>query len=225
MLNKAEKKIIEIAETAETTEIMDKAIIDNNRKITLDTQDHNFSIEAVSPEDANELLAIYEVYVRNTAISFEYEVPSIEEFTSRIRSISEKYPYLKASDSEGNIAGFAYAGSFKSRKAYDWAVETTIYVKKDCRGRGIGKLLYSALEEELNAMGILNMNACIAYTEQPDEYLDNSSNYFHQSMGFSLVGTFHKCGYKFNRWYDMIWMEKMIGEHVSNPGEITRRRV
>ena len=63
-------------------------------------------------------------------------------------------------------------------------------------------------------MGILNMNACIAYTDEEDEHLTNDSYFFHKKMGFELVGTFHKSGYKFDRWYDMIWMEKMIGEHM-----------
>jgi phosphinothricin acetyltransferase len=82
------------------------------------------------------------------------------------------------------------------------------------RQRGVGRALYEALEKELIDIGILNMNACIAYISAPDRYLNNDSMYFHREMGFELVGTFHKCGYKFGKWYDMIWMEKLIGEHV-----------
>lgn len=172
------------------------------------------TIENVSKKDASALIDIYSVYVKNTAISFEYEVPSVEEFESRIENISSRYPYIKAVDESGGILGYAYAGTFKGRRAYDWSVETTVYVKQDCRQKGVGRLLYEALEEKLKDKGILNMYACIAYTDKPDENLTNDSMHFHEAMGFELVGTFHKCGYKFDKWYDMIWMEKIIGEHV-----------
>jgi len=170
-------------------------------------------IELVNISDAKELLAIYEPYVLNTAISFEYEVPSIEEFESRIKDISSKFPYLKATNENGEIIGYAYATSFKSRKAYDWSVETTIYVKFDCKRSGVGRALYEELESRLRKMGILNMNACIASPKTSDSHLTSDSENFHKKMGFTIVGTFHDSGYKFNTWYNMIWMEKMIGEH------------
>ena len=164
-------------------------------------------IEKVSTADAEELLAIYAPYVEETAISFEYEVPSVDEFRNRIEQISAKYPYIKAVV-DGKIAGYAYAAGFKDRKAYDWSVETTIYIRKDCRQLGLGKALYENLEKLLKEMGILNMNACI------DSYR------FHKKMGFTLVGRFHNSGYKFGEWYDMIWMEKMIGEHEKDMPDV-----
>ena len=172
-------------------------------------------IEKVKLEDAKELLAIYAPYVENTAISFECEVPSITEFKNRITKISSILPYIKAVENK-EIVAYAYASKFKERKAYDWSVETTVYVKKNYRGKGIGKALYQALEKSLKKIGILNMNACIAVTKCNDEHLTNDSFYFHEKMGFTLVGTFHDSGYKFNTWYDMIWMEKFIGEHKKN---------
>lgn len=172
----------------------------------------------VEETDAPELLEIYAPYVEETAISFEYEVPSLEEFKERIRSISGKLPYIKAVQ-DGRILGYAYAATFKGRKAYDWSVETTIYVRKDARKQGLGRTLYQALEQSLREIGILNMNACIAVTNQEDSHLNNDSLHFHEKIGFTLVGTFHDSGYKFNTWYDMIWMEKMIGNHESKqPG-------
>lgn len=174
------------------------------------------TIEKVIPEDASELLGIYGPYVKDTAISFEYEVPSLEEFTSRIVNISSKYPYIKAVSEDGTILGYAYATAFKGRRAYDWSVETTIYIRQDCRRGGIGRALYEELEFRLKDMGILNMNACIASPKSEDEHLTSDSIYFHGNMGFTKVGTFHDCGYKFNSWYDMIWMEKIIGEHLEN---------
>ena len=77
----------------------------------------------------------------------------------------------------------------------------------------MGRALYEALERALKAQGILNMNACIASAAAEDEYLTDASHRFHEHMGFHVVGRFHSCGYKFGRWYDMIWMEKHIGEH------------
>jgi phosphinothricin acetyltransferase len=169
-------------------------------------------IEIVTMDDAAELLSIYEPYVRETAITFEYEAPTLEEFQTRIAKISSKYPFIKAVDN-GEILGFAYANTFKDRKAYDWAVETTIYVKQGRHRMGIGKLLYEQLEKSLKNMGILNMNACIAVPAKEDARLTDASYRFHKEMGFTLVGRFHNIGYKFNTWYDMIWMEKIIGEH------------
>lgn len=173
-------------------------------------------IEAVSVNDAEELLAIYAPYVEGTAISFEYEVPSLEEFKSRIENISSILPYLKICDDSGVILGYAYAGKFKTRKAYDWSVETTIYIKSDCRRSGVGSLLYEKLEAILREMGIINLNACIAVPQENDPYLTDASQKFHARHGYELVGTFHKSGYKFDNWYDMIWMEKIIGEHGKN---------
>ena len=173
----------------------------------------------VTMDDAEELLSIYAPYVRDTAISFEYEVPSLSEFQDRIRNISSALPYIKAVEA-GKILGYAYASKFKNRKAYDWSVEVTIYVRKDSRRSGVGKLLYHALEDSLKRMGILNMNACIALPKENDKHLSNDSYYFHEKMGFHLVGTFHNSGYKFNTWYDMIWMEKIIGEHKEHQGNV-----
>lgn len=178
------------------------------------------TIRIATEEDAGELLSIYEGYVRNTAITFEYDVPSEEEFRGRIRHTLEKYPYL-AAEEDGKIIGYAYAGPFHERAAYDWAVETSIYVVADCRQHGVGRKLYEALEEKLKKQGILNVNACIAYPRVEDEYLTKDSVKFHEKLGYQMVGTFHECGYKFNRWYDMVWMEKFIGEHLENqPGVI-----
>jgi phosphinothricin acetyltransferase len=171
-------------------------------------------IEAVSTKDAEQLLEVYGYYVRETAVSFEYDVPSVAEFQGRIAQISQRYPYWKAVGDDGVVLGYAYANTFKSRAAYDWSVETTIYVRKDARRAGTGRALYQALERSLGHMGILNMNACIAVTDQEDPRLTRDSVYFHEKMGFSPVGRFHNSGYKFSTWYDMMWMEKMLGTHT-----------
>lgn len=168
--------------------------------------------------DAEELLKIYAPYVENTAISFEYEVPSVDEFRDRIRKTLERYPYIVA-EKNGEILGYAYVSVFHARKAYDWSVETSIYIRLDQKGRGLGKKLYLAIEDILKKQHVSNLYACIAYTEQEDEHLTNDSMRFHEHLGYRLAGTFRKCGYKFGKWYDMIWMEKMIGKHPNEPEE------
>ena len=171
-------------------------------------------------EDAQSILDIYSYYVKKTAITFEYEVPSVEEFANRIRSTLEKYPYIVALQDE-KIIGYGYAGVFKGRAAYDWACEMTIYLSGTIQKKGVGKRLYLYLEEILKKMGICNLYACITYPEIEDEYVSKNSAQFHEHLGYRFVGTFKQCGYKFNRWYDMVWMEKMIGEHKKNQENIT----
>lgn len=175
-------------------------------------QEHDIRIRVASVEDAQALLAIYAPYVIKTAITFEYEVPSTEEFRERIRHTLQKYPYLVA-EQNGKILGYAYVGPFHDRAAYDWAVETSIYVDENLRRSGVGGRLNRALEAVCGAMGILNMEACIGVPEVEDEHLTRNSEEYHAHIGYRLVGEFYKCGYKFGRWYNMVWMEKMIGEH------------
>ena len=168
-------------------------------------------IREVRTADAPHLLEIYAPYVEKTAISFEYDVPTLEEFAGRISRIASRYPYLVA-EKEGRIAGYAYATEFKGREAFRWTVETSVYVDRNQRHVGIGRMLYGALEHELRQRGFQSMCACIAYTErESDPHLTNDSVFFHERMGFAMVGHFHRCGWKFGRWYDMVWMEKLLG--------------
>lgn len=166
-------------------------------------------IRQAKPEDAAALLAIYTPYILETAITFEYEVPTEEEFAQRIRRTLERYPYLVAEEDE-KICGYAYASAFKERRAYDWAVETSIYVEKTQHGKGIGTQLYEALECQLRRQNILNVNACIAFPHP-------ESISFHERHGYRLVGHFTSCGYKLGKWWDMVWMEKMLTEHPEVP--------
>lgn len=169
-------------------------------------------IRMVTEADAPRLLDIYSYYVEKTAISFEYDTPSQEEFRRRIRKTLEHYPYLCIL-SEGKIMGYAYAGPFVGRAAYDRSVEMTIYLAPEVRWQGLGRKLYEAMEEELKNRGILNLYACIGYPEEEDEYLTKNSAQFHEHLGYRMAGRFRKCGHKFGRWYDMVWMEKIIGRH------------
>ncbi len=171
-----------------------------------------FTIRTATTADAKRLLEIYSYYVENTAITFEYEVPSLKQFESLIQRTIRKYPYLVV-EKNGIIQGYAYANPFKERAAYDWSCELSIYLDHKSQKQGLGRKLYEALEEDLFKRGMLNLYACIAVPKKEDEYLTNNSAQFHEHMGYETVGTFHECGYKFDQWYDMIWMEKRIGKH------------
>ena len=176
-------------------------------------------IRTAEESDAEKFLEIYSYYIKNTAITFEWDVPSTAEFAARIRKISEKYPFLVAERS-GKTVGYAYAGTFNERRSCDWTVETSIYVAKDCRGGGVGRELYTALEKALAMQNIISLNACVAYPEKEDEYLTANSVRYHEHMGYRYVGEFHKCGYKFGRWYSLVWLEKFISEHPQTPPNV-----
>ena len=169
----------------------------------------NIRIRPAEERDIPAMLAVYAPYVDETAVSFEYAVPSPEEFRARLARVQGFYPWLVA-EQEGRVLGYAYASRFHPRAAYDWSVEVSIYLGRQERGRGLGRQLYEALEAMLRAQNVLSAYACIALAETPDEYLDHASIRFHERMGYRLTGTFPNCGYKFERWYGMVWMEKRL---------------
>lgn len=169
-------------------------------------------IKIATPDDAERLVEIYSYYVENTTVTFEYDVPTVEEFRQRIENTLKMFPYLVAEDN-GLIIGYCYASPFKTRKAYGWSVETSIYVDKDSHSKGIGTLLYNKLEEYLKKQNIINTNAGISYP-------NDDSEAFHKKSGYKKVAHFEKVGYKLGKWVDVIWMEKSIGEHTDNPKEV-----
>lgn len=166
--------------------------------------------------DAAAFAAIYRPYVENTAVSFEYVPPDALEFQRRMTSTLEKYPYL-AAERDGEILGYAYSSPLGERPAYGWAAENSVYVRQDIRRRGVGAALYAALEKLLTAQGAVAAYACIACTDDPDEYLSGDSVAFHKRLGYVPVGRFHGCGCKFDRWYDIMWMEKQLAARRSPP--------
>ena len=176
------------------------------------TDTASIKLRMATIEDAQELVRIYAPYVETTAISFEYETPSAEEFAARIAEVLERFPYL-AAVCDGEIVGYAYAHPYGVRKAYSWSVELSVYIRRDCRGMGIGRRLYEAMEVILKAQNITNLYVLVAGVDEEDAYLTHDSQKFHLAMGYAYVGRLHKAGYKFGHWYDMITMEKIIGEH------------
>ena len=173
------------------------------------------NIRFATPSDAATLLAIYAPYVENTAITFEYEVPTIEDFANRIEKTLEKYPYLVAEE-DGLILGYAYASTYYARAAYDWAVELSVYVSQDARGKGVGSKLYDALEEMLEQMGYIHFLACISL---PNE----DSIAFHTKRGYKQVAHFPKIGYKFERWHDIVWLQKSL-EKEARPIKLLKEK-
>ena len=176
-------------------------------------------IRVARPEDASGIQRIYEPFVRNTAVTFEYEVPDAAEFAGRIGKTLREYPYLVAEDG-GRIAGYAYAGAVRSRAAYKHSVEMSIYLDEPYRGQGMGMLLYERLEELLLRQNVFVAYACItASPAGSDEFVTDASIHFHERVGYSHVGRFNMCGYKFGRWYDVVWMEKRLAPLPDVPGE------
>ena len=165
----------------------------------------NIKIRKATLADVPRLLEIYGYYVEKTAISFEYDIPSLEDFSNRVQNTLKNYPYLVVEE-DGKVWGFVYGAAFVGRAAYRHSCELTIYLDDEARGRGYGRKLYEA-------QGILNLYVCVADPIVEDEYLTKNSERFHTRLGFSKIGVFHKCGYKFGRWYNIIWMEKIIGKH------------
>lgn len=171
-------------------------------------------------EDALRILEIYAYYVEHTAVSYEYVVPSIAEFTERIRSTLVKYPYIVAEE-DGRIVGYIYASRFAQRAAYDWAAGTSIYIDQDYHRRGIGKHLYEKLEAILKLQNITNLYAGAADPmDDEDPYLTRNSEHFHEAIGYKTVARYHGVGSKFGRWYNLLWMEKIINEHGMPPKEV-----
>lgn len=160
--------------------------------------------------DAASILNIYAPYILETAITYEYEVPSLEEFKQRMLHTLQRYPYLVAVDSNDQILGYAYASAFITRSACDWSVETSIYVDRQHRGLHIGAKLYAALEEILKAQHVVNCCAyiCASYDE---------SICFHKKHGYEIVATFHKSGFKLGAWHDLVCMEKALDTHKMPP--------
>lgn len=176
-------------------------------------------VRPATEADAAALLGIYAPYVERTAITFEYEVPGVAEFRDRVAAtLAAGRPYLVLEGREGASGhgaplGYAYTSAFVGRAAYQWAEETSIYLAWDARGRGLGRRLHQALANVERSRGILNLEACIGYADPEDAHLTNASARFHARLGYRMVGRFSRCGYKFGTWYDMVWMERLLGEH------------
>ena len=163
-------------------------------------------------EDVDALLAIYEPYVLETAITFEYVVPCRDDFAGRLRHIGEEYPWLVLEE-DGQIAGYAYAARHMERAAYQWNAVLSVYVERGRTGHGIGRILYGALLDLLTLQGIRNVYGCVTVPNEKSEGL-------HQALGFRRLGTYRSTGYKCGAWRDVAWFEKPIAPYDQNPEPI-----
>lgn len=168
----------------------------------------NICIRLATPADALALLDVYAPYIRQTAITFEYDVPSIEEFTTRIEQTLTRYPYLVA-EVDGAVAGYAYASPFHARAAYGWDTELSIYLQPGLQRHRLGSRLYRVLIALLHAQNVVNAYACITSP--------GPSIAFHESLGFQKIGTFPRTGWKFECWHDVVWMELPLRQRVTTP--------
>lgn len=168
-------------------------------------------IRFVTIEDTEKLLNIYNQYI-DTNITFEYKLPSVDEFRQRIIDISRDYPYIVLENNDA-ICGYAYAHRFKERDAYAWGAELSIYLDKNICAKGYGKKLYLTLIEILKLQGVKTVYACVTGKNT------NSEN-FHEHLGFKTVGTFKNAGYKNNSWHNIVWFEKQINDYDINPQQI-----
>lgn len=159
-------------------------------------------------EDVPALLSIYEQYIP-TEITFEYVLPSQEEFTRRLSSISEVYPYLVAEE-QGQLLGYAYAHRIAERAAYGWGAELSIYLHPDAAGKGLGRRLYLVLMDLLRLQGVRTAYGLVSSPNPASEGL-------HRSLGFRLMGVQQKAGYKNGRWVDLLWLEKPIAPYNPEP--------
>lgn len=176
-------------------------------------------IRKARKEDAGQIAEIYRPYVEETAISFECTAPCKEEMCRRITQTLKTYPWLVAEET-GEILGYAYTGRYKERKAYDHAAEISIYIKKEHHKKGIGKALYLKLEEISKEQNITNLYACITTERNKDSERTSESTRFHEHMGYKFIALFNCSGNKFGKWYNTVFMEKIIGAHPENPPEI-----
>jgi phosphinothricin acetyltransferase len=164
-----------------------------------------FAVEA----DVPAILDIYAPFVRDTAITFEYEVPSLPAFQERFQSVSTQYPWLVAA-TKTQVLGYAYATRFRERAAYQWCCECSVYIHPEARRQGLATQLYRGLFQELRRCGLINVYAVITLPNPESVAL-------HEHMGFEAVGILRKSGFKHGNWHDVLLMELFLEKHPANP--------
>jgi len=161
-----------------------------------------------TPDDGPELLKIYAQYI-DTPVTFEYALPTEEEFSKRIADISGFYPYLVCEENS-RIIGYAYAHRHMEREAYQWNAELSVYLDPSFTSKGLGKKLYAIVIEMLKLQGIKTVYGGVTLPNEKSEAL-------HKALGFMVLGTYHNAGYKDGKWHDVAWFERAIAEHDASP--------
>ncbi|WP_435193766.1 GNAT family N-acetyltransferase [Natronomonas sp. EA1] len=168
-------------------------------------------LREVTPGDAAAIRAVYAPYVEETAITFEEAVPAVEAFRNRIATKTERFPWYVC-EADGELLGYAYGGAWRSRAAYRWSTETSIYLRESAQGQGVGTALYTALLDSLAAQGYQSAYAVITLPNP-------GSVAFHERFGFEEVGVMPDAGYKHGGWHDVAWWHRALGEHPADPPE------
>jgi L-amino acid N-acyltransferase YncA len=168
------------------------------------------TIRPAREADAAAMLAIYRPYVEGSIISFETEVPSLEDFSARLRKYLDGWAGVVAEADDGQLLGYAYGSPHRERAAYRWSVETSVYVAQGVQRGGIGRQLYVDLMPRLAAAGYCNAFAGVALPNAPSVGL-------HQAVGFRPIGTFPRVGYKFGEWRDVAWFHLPLREAPAVP--------
>lgn len=164
------------------------------------------NIRSVKLDDAARILEIYSPHITNSSTSFETDVPSIDEFKKRISEYTSKFPWI-VYELDGKVVGYAYASAHRSRCAYEWSVESSVYVDPDFQGKGVGSKLYQELFKLLKTQGVVNIFAGITL---PNE----GSIKLHESLGFTYIGKFMDVGFKQGQWWDVGWWQLQLQRPV-----------
>ena len=171
----------------------------------------NSGIRLATEYDHTAILGIYASFIENTAITFEYKIPSENEFALRMKRVQERYPWL-VYETDQKIVGYAYADKHSERDAYKWSVHYSVYINPDFQGKGIGRQLYTIMTEILRLQGYYKAYAVITTPNM-------QSQRFHESFGFKHIATFKNAGYKLGKWHDVSWYELSINRIISAPRE------
>lgn len=174
-------------------------------------------IRCARPDDAEAIAAIYAPIVRETTISFEWEPPTVEAVRERIVKTLARYPWLVATDTHDRPAGFVYAGSHREPPSYQWSVNTSVYIRDDCRGQGLGKALYAQLFAQLVELGFCRAYAGVALPNPASVAL-------HESVGFRGLGVYERVGFKFGAWRDVAWFQRDLQPDRVDPPPPRRPR-
>jgi L-amino acid N-acyltransferase YncA len=178
--------------------------------ILSDGEDVAVRIRLATADDGEAVAAIYRPVVAETAISFETTLPDRGEMARRIAETLRSYPWLVC-DVDGRTAGYAYAARHRVRGAYQWSVDTSVYIAEEYRRRSIGRGLYTSLFAILAAQGYFNAFAGIALPNPGSVGL-------HEAMGFEPIGVYRRVGFKLNRWHDVGWWQLTLKQHEGTPG-------
>lgn len=169
--------------------------------------------DATEPGDAAACAAIYAPYVRDTAITFEWDPPSVEEMAARIAASRQTHAWLVAEE-DGRVLGYAYGGPFKARAAYRWSCEVSVYVELGRRRTGAGRALYEELFARLATRGY---HMAMAGMTLPND----ASAGLHKALGFEPVGTYRRVGWKHDTWHDVAWSQRELCTPATPPAKPT----